>query len=249
MSRGFDDRVAVVTGGASGMGAACARAMAARGARVLVVDVNGEGASAVAEEIGAAAISFTADLADPAAAEAMVDTAMRVYGRLDIAVNAAGVSQSPFAKVADLDLEAWRRVISINLDGMFYALRAEIPAMLGTGGGSIVNIASTMSVVASSSGIGAYAAAKHGVLGLTRAAALEYAEHGIRINAVGPGVIETPMTEIWDTKKKAAQIAQHPIGRFGRVEEVAALVGFLCSNDSAFITGAYYPIDGGFTAK
>ncbi|UGT54231.1 SDR family NAD(P)-dependent oxidoreductase [Nocardia asteroides] len=245
MSSGFDGRVAVVTGGASGMGAACARAMAAVGARVLVVDVNGEGARAVAEEIGAT--PFAADLADPAAAEAMVAAAMRTFGRLDIAVNAAGVSQSPFAKVADLDLEAWRRVISVNLDGMFYALRAEIPAMLG--GGAIVNIASTMSVVASGSGIGAYAAAKHGVLGLTRAAALEYAERGIRINAVGPGVIETPMTEVWDADKKAAQTAQHPLGRFGRAEEVAALVGFLCSEESAFITGAYYPIDGGFTAK
>ncbi|MFI5500750.1 SDR family NAD(P)-dependent oxidoreductase [Nocardia asteroides] len=248
MRSGFEDRVAVVTGGASGMGAACARRLAAGGAQVLVVDVNGQGAGEVADDIGPSATPFTADLTDPAAAEAMVDAAIRAHGRLDIAVNAAGVSQSPFAKVADLDIDSWRRVLSINLDGMFHALRAEIPAMLESGG-SIVTIASTMSVVASASGISAYAAAKHGVLGLTRAAALEYADRGIRINAVGPGIIETPMTGTWTPDKKAAQIAQHPAGRFGRPEEVAALVSFLCSDESAFITGAYYPIDGGYTAK
>ncbi|GAA4489041.1 SDR family oxidoreductase [Rhodococcus olei] len=244
----FEDRVALVTGGGSGMGAACARTLADGGARVLVVDVDGARADAIASEIGTAATPFTADITDPTAAEAMVDAAVRVFGRLDIAVNAAGVSQSPFAKVADLDLDTWRRVVSINLDGTFHALRAEIPAILAAGGGAIVNFASTMAVVGSPSGISAYAASKHGVLGLTRAAALEYAGQGVRINAVGPGIIETPMTEVWDTAKRAEQISRHPVGRFGRADKVAGLVAFLCSDAAGFATGAYYPMDGGFTA-
>lgn len=219
------------------MGAACADALAGLGYRVAGVDRT------------PAPGLITADVTDPAQAAAAVAAALDRYGRLDAAVNAAGVAQDSFARTAELAVAEWRRVMSVNLDGVFFSMRAEIPAILASGGGAIVNFGSTLSVAGSPSGVAAYAAAKHAVLGLTRAAALEYAADGLRVNAVGPGIIATPMTEVWDEAKRASQIAKHPAGRFGTVAEVAALVAYLISPHAGFVTGSFYPIDGGFGAQ
>jgi NAD(P)-dependent dehydrogenase (short-subunit alcohol dehydrogenase family) len=229
--------VALVNGAGSGMGAACARALSDLGYRVVGAD-RAPGPGLV-----------TADVSDPAQAGEMVASALARFGRLDAAVNAAGVAQNEFARTADLAVGEWQRVMSVNLDGTFFSMQAEIPAILASGGGSIVNFGSTLSVAASASGVAAYAASKHAVLGLTRAAALEYAADGLRVNVVGPGIIATPMTGVWDEAKRSSQVAKHPVGRFGNVEEVAALVVYLLSPEAGFVTGSFYPIDGGFGAQ
>ena len=251
MSEGLRGKVALVTGGGLGIGEACAHTLAAAGARVVVADIDAERADRVATAIrdsGLDAHPVHADVADEASVAEMVDTTMSRFGRLDAAVNNAGVAGTP-AVTGDYELDAWRRVMNVNLDGVFLCLRAEVRAMRANGGGAIVNMASIMSMVAYATQA-AYVASKHGVLGLTRAAALDHAADGIRINAVGPGFIMTPMSESsLDQETLDALAAQHALGRCGTPQEVAELTAWLLSDAASFATGGYYPVDGGYLVR
>jgi NAD(P)-dependent dehydrogenase (short-subunit alcohol dehydrogenase family) len=243
----FSNKVALVTGASSGIGEATAKRFARDGAQVLVTDIDEENGRRVVDEIGAAARWFAADTSDPAQVEAMVQEAVDAFGGLDIAVNNAGIG-GPQAMVGDYPLDGWRKVMSVNLDGVFYGMRYQIPAMLKRGGGSIVNITSILGSVAFANS-SAYVAAKHGVVGLTKNAAVEYSGHGIRVNSVGPGFIRTPMVEnSLEQDVKDTLAGMHPIGRLGRSEEVAALIVFLASDEASFISGSYHLVDGGYTA-
>lgn len=245
---GLASQVALVTGGGSGIGEACAMALAAAGAQVLVTDISLEAAQRVAREIGSSADACAADVAAEAQCDAMVAFALERFGRLDIAINNAGVGNKDRSPVADLSTASWRKVLDVNLDGVFFSMRAEIRAMLASGGGAIVNIASIMGSVAIECG-SAYVAAKHGVVGLTKAAALDHASGGIRVNAVGPGYVDTAMLADRTDEQRAEVNARHPLGRMARPEEIAALVVWLASPAASFATGGYYPIDGGYLAR
>jgi NAD(P)-dependent dehydrogenase (short-subunit alcohol dehydrogenase family) len=243
----FDGRVAVVTGGGSGIGEACAKTLAAGGAKVLVADLHADAAQRVAGEIGAAALAHTVDVSDPEACERMVAAAVEAFGGLHVAVNNAGIGgeQNP---IGSYSVEGWRTVQSVNLDGVFYCMRAELPVMIAGGGGSIVNMSSILGSVGFAAA-GAYVAAKHGVVGLTRAGALDHAADGVRINAVGPGFIDTPLLAAAPAEVIAGVAALHPLGRMGTSQEVAELVAFLASDRASNTTGAYYTTDGGYTAR
>lgn len=247
-------KVAVVTGGASGMGAASALLMAERGARVLVADRDEQGAEAVAAAAGrSVAAALRVDVSDADQCAAMVATALSAFGRLDIAVNCAGVVDGEGVPPADTSLEQWRRILGTNLDGVFYCMRAEIPPMIEAGQGSIVNIGSIHSVTGIA-GAASYTSSKHGVLGLTRTAALAYADHGIRVNCVGPGNMDTPMLRrAFDRpggeEGRAHAAAVQPMKRLGEASEVAEMVAFLASEAASFCTGGWYAVDGGYTAQ
>lgn len=242
------DKVALVTGAGSGIGEAIARQFAAEGATVVVADVNDVPAKTVAHDIGPRAHAEVADVSDAEPMRLLIDRVVAEHGRLDVAVNNAGIGGAS-APVGEYPLDSWRQVMGVNLDGVFYSMRYEIPAMLKSGGGSIVNIGSVLSSVGFQQS-GAYVAAKHGLVGLTKTAAIECSKDGIRVNAVGPGFIETPLLK----KPEAAEIvknvtAMHPIGRLGQPEEVASVVTFLASEEASFVSGSYYTVDGGFTAQ
>ncbi|MEN9704730.1 MAG: hypothetical protein RLZZ393_609 [Pseudomonadota bacterium] len=249
----FTGKSVIVTGGASGIGRSTALAFAAEGAKVMVADQNGAGAEAVAEAIRAAggmAASFRADISLYADCQALVDHAATRFGGLHVAFNNAGIPGSMTKAVHEYDLEEWNRMITVNLTGVFHSLKAEVPAMLASGGGAIINTASVASIVAAQN-MASYVTAKHGVLGLTKAAALDLIGQGIRVNAVCPGAVRTAMLEpaLQIPEIKAKMESDHPIGRTAEPEEIAKIVLFLASNEASFIVGHGLTADGGVVLK
>ena len=246
----LEGKVAIITGAGSGIGKAAAQLFADAGAKVVISDVSEKNGNEAVEEIrkaGGDALFIKADSAKPEDNESLVKQTVQHYGTLDIAVNNAGIG-GPLGATGEYPIDGWRKVIDINLSGVFYGLRYQIPAMLEKGG-SIVNIASILGQ-AGTKFSPAYVAAKHGVVGLTKAAALEYADKNIRINSIGPGYIKTPLVmNSLDEAALKALVGLHPIGRLGEPQEIAELILWLASSKSSFVTGAYYPIDGGYLAQ
>ena len=243
-------RVAFVTGGGSGIGAATSLMFASQGVKVAVVDVNHEDAEGISqriERLGGEAIAIAADISKPEQVQSAVLKTVDKFHRLDIAVNNAGISGDQ-AETSDLAVDSWRRVNSINLDGVFYCMKYEIPEMLKNGGGSIINISSILGQVGFARA-SAYVAAKHGVVGLTQAAAIEYGPRKIRVNAVGPGFIRTPILSGLSEEMLKSMAQLHALKRIGEPDEVAALITFLASSEASFITGSYYAVDGGYLAS
>ncbi|MBI3350541.1 MAG: glucose 1-dehydrogenase [Burkholderiales bacterium] len=245
-------KVALVTGASSGIGRAIALTFAREGAQVVVSDVDPDGGrqtvAAIAQQGGQASYC-AADVSRPEDCRLLVAHAVQTFGRLDVACNNAGIG-GDLAPTADYPDEAWQRVIAVNLSGVFYGLKHQIAQMRLNGGGAIVNIASILGQVGFANAP-AYTAAKHGVVGLTKTAAMEYAAAGIRINAVGPAFIHTPMIERLenDEATNAQLVAMHPIGRLGTPQEVAELALWLASPRASFVTGSYYAVDGGYLAR
>lgn len=246
----FKGQTALVTGAASCIGEATARLLAANGLSVLVSDVQAEAAARIAADINASggrAIANVADVGREEDVKAAVGAAIAAFGQLHFAVNNAGIGG--VAKPAgELLAQDWQRVIDINLSGVAHGLRHEIPAILAAGGGAIVNVSSILGLVGQDN-VPAYVAAKHGVTGLTRSAALAYAAQGMRINSVHPGYVETPILDTLEAKALAALTRLHPIGRLGRSEEIAHVIAFLLSDAASFITGSALVADGGYTSR
>ena len=251
----FNGRVALVTGAASGIGRSTALAFGEKGAKVVLADVLADQGRETVDRIEAAggeAIYVPADVSRPADVERLVKTTVDTFGRLDCAHNNAGIEGAAPAgtEFHNFPEDVWDRVLSINLKGVWLCMKAEIAQMLTQGGGTIVNTASIAGLVGGFGG--AYSAAKHGIVGLTKVAAVEYATRGIRVNAVCPGVIQTPMIErVFARRPEVEQsyIAGGPVGRFGRPEEIAAAVVWLSSDADSFLTSVALPVDGGWVAR
>lgn len=246
----LENKVALVTGGSSGIGRAICLLYASEGARVVVSDIDEAGGNSAVSEIEAAggqAIFVHADTSRAEDNRNLVDQAVSRFGGLHLAVNNAGIG-GPINPTGEYPVEGWDRVIAINLSGVFYGMRYQIPAILAAGGGSIVNMASILGNAGTRQSP-AYVAAKHGVVGLTKAAALEYAEQGIRINSIGPGYIQTPLLDDLEDAALEALVGLHPMGRLGRADEIAELALWLNSDKASFVTGSYYPADGGYLAQ
>ena len=249
MTGRFEGRLAFVTGAGSGIGAATGRLLAERGASVVLADIDVDAVTAVAAEIereGGRALPLRIDVSNPASVEHAVARATQDGQELSLAVNAAGVSGA-LTPCADCALDEWQRILGINLTGTFLCMRAQLASMLRKGGGAIVNVSSIMGGNALP-GTSAYAASKHGVEGRTKAAALDYAKQGIRVNAVAPGYVDTPMIA---GRKPAVQeriVAMHPVGRIAQPHELAKVIAFLLSDDASFVTGSIHRADGGYSA-
>ncbi|MGZ5246893.1 MAG: SDR family NAD(P)-dependent oxidoreductase [Flavitalea sp.] len=246
----LESKVAIVTGAGSGIGRSTAELFAREGAMVVVSDINEEHGNEVVNEIiknGGKAIFIQADTSSPEDNKSLVQQTIQQFGALDIAVNNAGIA-GPLAPTGEYPIEGWQKVININLSGVFYGMHYQIPEMLGKGG-SIINIASILGMAGTRLSP-AYVAAKHGVVGLTKAAALEYADKRIRINSVGPAYIKTPMVmNTLDEATRDMLVGLHPMGRMGEPKEVAEIILWLASSRSSFATGTYYAIDGGYLAQ
>ncbi|HEY1031785.1 MAG TPA: glucose 1-dehydrogenase [Flavipsychrobacter sp.] len=247
----LNNKVAIVTGAGSGIGKAIAKLYASEGAKVVVSDIDEKGGNETVVAIkqsGGDAVFIKADTSKPEDNQKLVDEAIKQYGALHIAVNNAGIG-GPLKPVAEYPIDGWDKVIAINLSGVFYGMHYQIPAMVAAGGGAIVNIASILGKVGTPHASG-YVAAKHGVIGLTETAAIEYAQQKIRINAIGPGYIKTPLVEkSLSEEAMKALVGLHPIGRLGESEEVAELALWLASDKASFVTGSYYNVDGGYLAQ
>jgi NAD(P)-dependent dehydrogenase (short-subunit alcohol dehydrogenase family) len=254
MPEEFNNKVVLVTGASSGIGRATALTFARKGAKIIAADVvvkGGEETVRAIHGVGGEAIFVKTDVSKAAEVEALVTKAVNTYGRLDCAYNNAGVLGSIVVPTHEYTEEAWDRVININLKGVWLCMKYEIPQMLIQGGGAIVNTSSAWGLVGAG-GFSAYVASKHGVAGLTKTAALEYAKSGIRINAVNPGVINTPMVEsamAHDAALGEQIIALEPVGRMGTPEEIAEAVLWLCSEAASFVTGHMMIVDGGYVAQ
>lgn len=253
MEKLVEGKVAIVTGGSSGIGQAAALGFAREGAKVIVADVGVEGGKETVKlirEMGGEAVFVQTDVTRAAEVETLIQKAVATYGRLDCAFNNAGI-MGAIALTAEGTEENWQVTIDVNLKGVWLCMKYEIPQMLKNGGGAIVNTASVVSLVGFR-GLSAYSASKHGVLGLTKSAALEYATAGIRINAVSPGAIRTPLVDAavrLDPQIEAQLIALEPIGRMGTPEEIAEAVVWLCSDEASFVTGHTLVVDGGMVIQ
>lgn len=253
MAGRLEGKVAVITGAASGIGAAAARLFAREGAKVVIADVledQGRQTAASIKGAGGEATFVKCDVTKAGDVQAALETAVQTYGRLDVVYNNAGI-EGPQADTANYSEADFDRVIAVNLKGVFLGIKYAVPILLRYGGGSIINTVSVAGLVGFL-GLSAYNASKGGVIQLTRTAALEYAKQGIRVNAIAPGVIDTPMVQrLLSTQPEAynAFVAMEPVGRFAKPEEVAQVALFLASDESSFVTGAVYTVDGGLTAQ
>jgi len=249
--KNLENKAAIITGGGSGIGKAIAILYASEGAKIVVTDINEKGGEETVSEIkakGGEAIFVKADTSRPDDSKNAAEQAVKQFGGLHIAVNNAGIG-GPLSPTGEYPIDGWDKTIAINLSGVFYGMRYQIPAMLSSGGGSIVNVASILGKVGTPNSA-AYVASKHGIIGLTEAAALEYAKQNIRINSIGPGYILTPLlTNTLDEATMKGLAGLHPMGRLGTSEEVAELALWLNSDKASFVTGAYYNADGGYLAQ
>lgn len=249
----FSDKVVLVTGGGSGIGRATSKEFADHGASVVVVDFNLEGAAetvTMIEDAGGKAVAVQCDVSSEDSVKAAVAEGVAAYGKIDSLVNCAGISAAGMpAPLHEVTLDAFNKVMAVNVNGTFLTMKYAIPEMLKVGGGSVVNLSSTMGERAAA-GDPSYPTSKHAVRGLTKSAALTYAEQNVRVNCIGPGVVKTAMTApiFEDEQTSGWLLAITPMRRFAEPEEIAKLIVFLCSDDASYITGAYYPVDGGWLA-
>lgn len=251
MPKTFEGKVALITGGSSGIGRATALAFAREGARVALCSrrsAEGQETARMIGQEGGEACFVETDVSVPEQVQHFVETAVKRFGRLDCAVNNAGIEGTPFVPVTDYSVEVWDQVMDINLKGVFLSMKYEIPHLLKQKDAAIVNVSSVAGLIGGPGG-SAYYASKHGVIGATRAVAMEFAKQGLRVNAVCPAVIPTPMSERLFRGKEEMIPSLHPMGRPGTLEEAAAAILFLCSPAASFITGQALPVDGGVTAR
>ncbi|AJY47498.1 SDR family NAD(P)-dependent oxidoreductase [Martelella endophytica] len=251
MNNRFESKTIIVTGGASGIGEACVHRLAQEGANVVVADLNADHAEKTVADVkqaGGKAAAFALDVSDPEAVKAMVTFAVETFGGLYGAVNNAGIG-GPALPIGDHDIDSWKKVIDVDLNAVFYCMKYELEAIEKSGGGSIVNMASILATNGFATAP-AYVASKHAIIGMTKSAALEYSKRGIRVNAVGPGFINTPLfKEKMDQETRDALVSLHPIGRLGETPEVAALTAFLLAEEASFVTGSYHLVDGAYSAQ